>query len=220
MTVTKTQSKIEQSPHFEKIVELYRTHNDSLSKKEIFTTYIQPLDNALQYHQFIRLTVKLNGRVAKDSTKVIAEYVDGEVNTTRMRQELYLKALQLGDQSLTSTLELWENHPEKITSKQLRDFFKMYGEMEKVRQTDQMIDLKKQEQEFEQKFKPAGLFADQWLKLYRWAHAGGITKEEMAMFQAAVNPIWERIENRYKQRQQGADFQNKTQVVEAVPSKN
>ena len=111
MTLQKQQSKIEQSPHFAKIVELYRTHKDTLSKKEIFNTYIQPLDSSLHYHQFIRLTVKLGGEVAENAGTVIAQYVEGEVNTAKIRQELYLKALQLGDQSLTTTLELWEKHP-------------------------------------------------------------------------------------------------------------
>ena len=117
MTPSKQQSKIEQSPHFQRIVELYREHKDAFSKKGIFKTYIEPLDPSLRYHQFVRLTVKLNGQAAMESGKVIAQYVEGEVNTAKMRQELYLKALQLGDQSLTSTLELWEKHPERITSK-------------------------------------------------------------------------------------------------------
>jgi len=126
MILQKQHSKIEQSPHFQKIVELYREHKGTLSKKAIFNTLIAPLDPSLHYHQFIRLTVKLDETVATESSKVTATYIDGTVNTAKMRQELYLKALQLGDQSLTSTLELWERQPEKITSKQLRDFFKMY----------------------------------------------------------------------------------------------
>ena len=99
----------------------------------------RPLNPSLRYHQFIRLTVKLDRQVTVESSKVIATYIDDAVNNAKMRQELYLKALQLGDQSLTSTLELWEKHPEKITSKQLRDFFKMYKEMEQVRQNDEVI---------------------------------------------------------------------------------
>lgn len=209
---------MEQSRHFEKIVELYRTHKGILSKKEIFTTYIQPLNASLQYHQFIRLTVKLDGQVATEATKVTAGYVDGEVNTAKMRQELYLKALQLGDQSLTSTLELWEEHPEKITSKQLRDFFKMYSEMEKVRQTDQVIDLKKQEQEYEQKFKPAGMFANIWVDALHWATAGKITNEDIKILDDAVTPFFERLKERRKNAQ--SDFEISPQLVEAVPPQN
>lgn len=133
MTPPKQSSKIEQSPHFQKIVELYREHKNTLSKKAVFNTYIQSLDSSLRYHQFVRLSVKLDGEAAVETRKIVAHYIDGEVSTAKMRQELYLKALQLGDQSLTSTLELWEKQPEKITSKQLRDFFKMYKEMEQVR---------------------------------------------------------------------------------------
>ncbi len=214
MTPSKTQSKIEQSPHFERIVELYRARKDTLSKKDIFNTYVQLLDSSLQYHQFIRLTVKLDGQVAKETTKVITQYVDGEVNTAKMRQELYLKALQLGDQSLTSTLELWEEHPERITSKQLRDFFKMYGDMEKVRQTDQTIDLKKQEQNYEQKFKPAGMFANIWVDLFGWATAGGLTDEDMQILEQAENAIEERIRARRAATVAlvTTDFQNQPQL--------
>ena len=199
-------------------MKLYREHKDTLSKKDIFTTHIQPLDSSLQYHQFIRLTVKLDGQVATEATKVIAGYVDGEVNTAKMRQELYLKALQLGDQSLTSTLELWEEHPEKITSKQLRDFFKMYSEMEKVRQTDQVIDLKKQEQEYEQKFKPAGMFANIWVDALHWATAGKITNEDIKILNDAVTPFFERLKERSKSVQ--SDFKISPQLVEAVPPQN
>src|SRR3989344_5045227 len=211
MTRPKTQSKIEQSPQFVKIVKLYREHKDTLSKKDIFTTHIQPLDASLQYHQFIRLTVKLDGQVATEATKVIAGYVDGEVNTAKMRQELYLKALQLGDQSLTSTLELWEKHPEKISSRQLRDFFKMYGEMEKVRQTDKMIDLKKQEQDFEQKFKPAGMFANIWVEALHLATAGGITDEDVKLLNNTMTSIFARMEERNNQK---SDFQIPSQNVQ------
>src|SRR3989344_2383256 len=177
MTRPKTQSKIEQSPQFVKIV-------------------------------------KLDWQVATEATKVIAGYVDGEVNTAKMRQELYLKALQLGDQSLTSTLELWEEHPEKITSKQLRDFFKMYSEMEKVRQTDQVIDLKKQEQEYEQKFKPAGMYANLWLDIFRWATSGEITYEDIELLKQAENSIAARIDERRAIRlvPSETDFQNQPQL--------
>lgn len=220
MTSQLHQSKIEQSPHFQKIVELYRTHKDTLSKKEIFNAYIQPLDPSLRYHQFVRLTVKLDGVVAVETGKVIAHYVDGEVNTAKIRQELYLKALQLGDQSLTSTLELWEKHPEKISSRQLRDFFKMYGDMEKVRQTDQVIDLKKQEQVYEQKFKPAGMYADLWLKLFRWSATGNVTEEDLKMLDIAVTPFFDMWQERYNKRHQGGDFQNQPQLGEGVPAAN
>ncbi len=98
MTLSKQHSKIEQSPHFQKIVELYREYKTILSKKDIFNTHIAPLDPSLRYHQFIRLTVKLDESIAAESSKVIATYIDGTVNTAKMRQELYLKALQLGDQ--------------------------------------------------------------------------------------------------------------------------
>lgn len=189
MTTQKQQSKIEQSTSFQKIVELYAQHKSALSKKQIFDGYIQSLDPSLRYHQFIRLTVKLDSVAAADSGKVIASYVESEVNTAKIRQELYLKALQLGDQSLTSTLELWEKHPEQISSKQLRDFFKMYGEMEKVRQTDQMIDIKKQEQNFEQKFKPAGMFADIWIQMFRLTAAGKMTAEDIAVLRQTLTPI-------------------------------
>ena len=217
MTPQKQQSKIEQSPHFDKIVELYRTHKGTLSKKDIFGTYIQPLDASLQYHQFIRLTVKLDGQVAKEATTVIAQYVDGEVNTAKIRQELYLKALQLGDQSLTSTLELWEKSPEKITSKQLRDFFKMYGDMEKVRQADQAIDLKRQEQDYEQKFKPAGMYANLWVDALRWATSGKMTADDIKVLDAAVTPFFARLQERYEAQQgQGGDFQNQPQPVAGV----
>lgn len=220
MTPTKTQSKIEQSPHFEQIVELYRTHKGKLSKKEIFNAYVLSLDSSLQYHQFIRLTVKLDGQVVKENGQVIAQYVASEVNTAKIRQELYLKALQLGDQSLTSTLELWEKRPEQITSRQLRDFFKMYSEMEKVRQTDTVIDLKKQEQFYEQKFKPAGMFADIWVKALRWATAGGMTQEDIKMLNTAVTPFFDMLQERRNQRHQGADFQNQPQLGEGVPAAN
>src|SRR3989338_4010850 len=205
MTRPKTQSKIEQSPQFVKIVKLYREHKDTLSKKDIFTTHIQPLDSSLQYHQFIRLTVKIDGQVATEATKVIAQYVDGEVNTAKIRQELYLKALQLGDQSLTSTLELWEKHPERITSKQLRDFFKMYGDMEKVRQTDQAIDLKRQEQDYEQKFKPAGMYANLWVDALRWATSGKMTADDIKVLDAAVTPFFARLEERAAAQTSQAD---------------
>jgi len=211
MTSQLHQSKIEQSPHFEKIVEFYRTHKNTLSKKEIFDTYIQPLDPALRYHQFIRLTVKLESAVAVEASQVITHYVDGEVNTAKIRQELYLKALQLGDQSLTSTLELWEKHPEKISSRQLRDFFKMYGEMEKVRQTDKMIDLKKQEQDFEQKFKPAGMFANIWVEALHLATAGGITDEDVKLLNNTMTSIFARMEERNNQK---SDFQIPSQNVQ------
>ncbi|TSC62017.1 MAG: hypothetical protein G01um101448_396 [Parcubacteria group bacterium Gr01-1014_48] len=156
----------------------------------------------------------------KESGQVIAQYVTSEVNTAKIRQELYLKALQLGDQSLTSTLELWEKQPEKITSRQLRDFFKMYSEMEKVRQTDTVIDLKKQEQLYEQKFKPAGMFADVWVKALRWATAGGMTQEDIKMLDAAVTPFFDMLKERYDKRQHGSDFQNQTQLVEGIPAAN
>lgn len=214
MTSTKTQSKIEQSPHFGQITELYRKHKGTLSKKEIFNTYVLPLDSSLQYHQFIRLTVKLDGQVVKESSQVISQYVAGEVNTAKIRQELYLKALQLGDQSLTSTLELWEKQPERITSKQLRDFFKMYSEMEKVRQTDQVIDLKREEQEYEQKFKTAGMYANIWVELFRWSTAGKLTEEDLQIIKQAEQVIVARIQARK------ADLQNQTQVVEGIPAPN
>ena len=221
MTPTKTQSKIEQSPQFTQIVELYREHKGTRSKKDIFTAYIHPLDSSLHYHQFIRLTVKLDGQVAVETTKVIAQYVDGEVNTAKMRQELYLKALQLGDQSLTSTLELWEEHPEKITSKQLRDFFKMYGDMEKVRQADQIIDLKQREQEYEQKFKPAGMYANIWVELFSWATAGKITDDDMKLLDTAVTPFFDRLMERSKVAQaREGDFQISPQLVGGIPATN
>ena len=196
MTPLKQLSKIEQSLHFQRIVELYREHKSTLSKKEIFNTHIATLDPSLRYHQFIRLTVKLDESVVAESSKVIATYIDGNVNTAKMRQELYLKALQLGDQSLTSTLELWEKQPEKISSKQLRDFFKMYSEMEKVRQTDSVIDLKKQQQEYEEKFKPAGMFANIWVGLLRWSTAGKLTQEDFEILRNAEQAIVARINAR------------------------
>lgn len=220
MTSSKQLSKIEQSPHFQQIVELYRAHKNNLSKKEIFKAHIEPLDPSLRYHQFIRLTVKLDEQVTVETSKVMAHYVDGEVNTARIRQELYMKALQLGDQSLTSTLELWEKSPERITSKQLRDFFKMYSEMEKVRQADQVIDLKRKEQEYEQKFKPAGMFADIWVKMFRWSTTQYLTQEDIKLLDTAVTPFFDMLHERYIKRQQGADFQNRTQVVEGIPAAN
>jgi len=220
MTPPKQLSKIEQSPHFQRIVELYRERKDKLSKKEIFNTHITPLDPSLRYHQFIRLTVKLDESVAAESSKVIATYIDGSVNTAKMRQELYLKALQLGDQSLTSTLELWGKQPEKITSKQLRDFFRMYKEMEQVRQNDEVIDLKKKEQEFEEKFKPAGMYAHLWIQLFRQSTAGIIQPAELQILQDAVAKI-EAMRNGNKLLTELDDrFDYKSQVTEVIPAAN
>lgn len=213
MTPLKQQSKIEQSPHFQNIVELYRQYEGKLLKKEIFNRYIQPLDQALQYHQFIRLTLKLARQGAVEGGRAVI-MTDGEVNTAKIRQELYLKALQLGDQSLTSTLELWEKHPEQITSRQLRDFFKMYKEMEQVRQADEVIDLKKKEQEFEEKFKPAGMYADIWVGMLRWSLAGKLTQEDLKMLRNVERTIVVRIQERR------ANFQNQPQLVEGIPAAN
>ncbi len=220
MTPSKQHSKIEQSPHFQKIVELYREHKGALSKKEIFDSHITPLDHSLRYHQFIRLTVKLDESVVVESSKVIATYIDGTVNTAKMRQELYLKALQLGDQSLTSTLELWEKQPEKITSKQLRDFFRMYKEMEQVRQNDEVIDLKKKEQEFEEKFKPAGMYAHLWIQLFRQSTAGIIQPAEFQILRDAVTKI-EAMRNGNKLLTELDErFDYKSQVTEVIPAPN
>ena len=213
MTPQKQQSKIEQSPHFQNIVEFYRQYEGKLPKKEIFNQYIQPLDPSLQYHQFIRLTLKLPRQGTAEGGRTVVMGED-EVSTAKIRQELYLKALQLGDQSLTSTLELWEKHPEKITSRQLRDFFKMYSEMEKVRQADEVIDLKKKEQEFEEKFKTAGMYANIWVGLFRWSTAGKLTQEDLDILRNAERTIVTRIHERK------AKLQNQTQVVEGIPAAN
>lgn len=246
MTPQSQHSKIEQSPHFQRIVERYREHKGTLSKKEIFNTHIQPLDPLLHYHQFIRLTLKLDKPVAVEASKITAQYVvDGEISTAKMRQELYLKALQLGDQSLTSTLELWERQPEKITSKQLRDFFRMYKEMEQVRQADEIIDLKKKEQEYEQKFKPAGMFANMWIELFKHYWSGRVTKEESEIFEQAIDNAYALInaarqQEREKQlaavggdasrlqemkfykpfQNNRRDFQTQTQPEAAIPAPN
>lgn len=221
MTPAKQLSKIEQSPHFQRIVELYHEHKAALSKKAIFSTYIKSLDPSLRYHQFVRLTVKLDKEVTTEVSKVIATYIDGEVNTAKMRQELYLKALQLGDQSLTSTLELWEKHPERITSKQLRDFFKMYKEMEQVRQTDDLIDLKKKEQEFEEKFKPAGMYADLWVKMFRWSTTQYMTAEDIKIFSAAITPFFDMLTERHNNSLLGQSNSQKESLVEAtIPAPN
>jgi hypothetical protein len=219
MTPLKPQSKIEQSPYFQRIVELYREHEHQLSKKEIFNRYIQALDPSLRYHQFIRLTLKLARQETGEGGRAVI-MTSGEVNTAKVRQELYLKALQLGDQSLTSTLELWEKQPEKITSRQLRDFFKMYKEMEQVRQADEVIDLKKKEQEFEQKFKPAGLYAHLWVQLFRQSCAGRIQPAEVQILRDAVSKIEAMRGGNKLLTELDAKFDYKSQVVEGIPAAN
>ena len=86
----------------------------------------------------------------------------------------------------------------------------MYGEMEKVRQNDQVIDLKKREQEYEQKFKPAGMFANIWVEALHLATAGGITDEDVKLLNNTMTSIFARMEERNNQK---SDFQISSQEV-------
>lgn len=107
MTPSKQSSKIEQSLHFQRIVELYREHKGTLSKKAIFNTYIQPLDPSLRYHQFIRLTVKLDGQVIPTVSKAIAHIDEavGKLTVSEKFKEWAIKYLHEIRQTQAQTHE-------------------------------------------------------------------------------------------------------------------
>lgn len=90
----------------------------------------------------------------------------------------------------------------------------MYKEMEQVRQADEVIDLKKKEQEFEQKFKPAGMFANIWVQMFRMSTAGRLTSEDLDILRQAQATIVDRMNERI------VKIQNQTQVVEGIPAAN
>ena len=90
----------------------------------------------------------------------------------------------------------------------------MYKEMEQVRQADEVIDLKKKEREFEEKFKTAGMYANIWVALFRWSTAGKLTQEDLDILRNAERTIVSRIQERK------ANLQNQPQLVEGIPAAN
>ena len=92
--------------------------------------------------------------------------------------------------------------------------------MEQVRQADEVMDLKKKEQEYEEKFKPAGMFADIWVKALRWGTAGGVTSEDIEVLDAAITPFFDRLQERYDSRHRGSDFENQPQLEAVIPAQN
>jgi len=92
--------------------------------------------------------------------------------------------------------------------------------MEQVRQNHEVIDLKKKEQEFEEKFKPAGMYAHLWIQLFRQSTAGVIQPAELQILRDAVAKI-EAMRNGNKLLTELDDrFQYKHQPEVVIPAPN